>query len=228
MKQQAIVNVQQSAADMKDLELKEFEDLDKDGEAKEKSAPSKGFAFSHPEEMQARLHHGMTTTHLTSPNIQDQKKDSMKKVGSDMKLPNLGSVKERKVNVVKDGPLGTNRPPDETTCWGRFLQQKLPRLQKPLTPKVTMIVLASVGLFFLIVGGLVLMGSRQAVYQMVQYDGEDTFYENQGYSVSRQECNLPTQRNQSFVTCNVTFTLDEDMSSPIYVHYGLATSCRCP
>eukprot|EP00469_Lotharella_globosa_P019054 CAMPEP_0167813604 /NCGR_PEP_ID=MMETSP0112_2-20121227/1949_1 /TAXON_ID=91324 /ORGANISM="Lotharella globosa, Strain CCCM811" /LENGTH=1523 /DNA_ID=CAMNT_0007712711 /DNA_START=269 /DNA_END=4840 /DNA_ORIENTATION=+ len=199
------------------------------------SAGPKGFAFSHPGEMPAQLHRQMTTNVGDHQSGDKSTKDPQPRQMDCLEPPHgrRGSIQDGKDTKIdmsgqtfkghawEDAKLGKNRPADESTWCGRFLQQKLPRLQKPLTPRVTMIVLTVVGCFFFLIGGLVVMGSQEAVYQMVQYDGNTKDYTSLGYEVEFQDCQLVAARNQSTRTCNITFTLQHDMKSPIYVHYGL-------
>mmetsp|Transcript_18038 Transcript_18038/g.27043 ORF Transcript_18038/g.27043 Transcript_18038/m.27043 type:complete len:1573 (+) Transcript_18038:61-4779(+) len=183
-----------------------------------------GFAFSHPGVTPAVFHRSMTR-----PIDVDEKENA--KMGKDSQhLASVAEHKETKIDMsgqsfkgqpLRDEKLNANRPADESTWCGRFLQQKLPRLQKPLTPRVTMIVLFVVGCFFILLGVLVILGSRDASYQMVQYDGNTQDYRNLGYDVEYQDCSLIASRNQTTRTCNITFTLDTDMKAPVYVHYGL-------
>ncbi|GAB5362728.1 hypothetical protein AAMO2058_000823000 [Amorphochlora amoebiformis] len=210
-------------ARIKDVQLSQYLGVEN------KNKGDLGFAFSHPGETPAQMHRSMTTPQLLDEEKTKKKpgKSSQHQLGD----PKSNQQKDVKISMShqtfkmqawQDAKLSANRPLDETTCCGRFLQQKLARLQKPLTPRVTMIVLAVVGCFFLLIGGLVIMGSHAAAYQMVQYDGSTSNYKSLGYNVEFQDCELKAARNQSYRRCNITFKLNQDMSSPIFVHYGLS------
>jgi len=232
-----IKDIDMAVFDQKQGDVKK-DDAKEEAEAKgeEETQPTDGYAFSHPGEVLASLHRSMTTSNIVVdekqlknaaaiadekekkalPKLESHKSDSL--LQEEIKL----DLQARKAeNEAEDTQLESHRPPDESTWCGRFLQQKLPRLQKPLTPRVTIIVLTVVGCLFLLLGGLVMWGSANAQYQMVHYDGNSDFYETEGFTVNRQDCHLPAERNQGTRVCNLTMTLEQDMNSPVYVHYGL-------
>ncbi|GAB5367271.1 hypothetical protein AAMO2058_001215800 [Amorphochlora amoebiformis] len=211
---------------IEDIEIKNYKSSTAQtkttSESKSINVSPHGFAFSHPGVEHAQLAKSMTAARKPKVNG-DKKLPRSEKTGSerDIKL-DIGGKMEMKRGAMTDTKLNKNRPLDESSWCGRFLQQKLPRLQKPLTPRVTIIVLTSVGCFFLLLGGLVLMGSQASAYQLIQYDGDESVYNGLGYTMEYEDCSLRASRNQSYRTCNVSITLEDDMTAPVHVHYGLS------
>mmetsp|Transcript_2276 Transcript_2276/g.3364 ORF Transcript_2276/g.3364 Transcript_2276/m.3364 type:complete len:1627 (-) Transcript_2276:287-5167(-) len=214
--------------ELNDIEMHE---LEKASAEEKKQGTTKGFDFSHPGATPAPLHRAMTTRKLTEEEKKSLERKDQENNASSSKSQNAGRVnadrKDTHINVsmkghaFEDTKLHSNRPADESTWCGRFLQQRLPRAQKPLTPRVTMIVLSIVGCFFILIGGLVIMGSNEASYQMVMYEGDRSDYESLGYELDYQDCKLAAARNQTERVCDITMDLKNDMKAPVFVRYGL-------
>lgn len=203
--------------------ISEMEDITKGAEDDDEKRDQHGFAFSHPGATPAPVQNALTTSSKQPKDSKDRKSSvgaqqtSRSRQQSDGKDGLRADIKE----ISRPHQLASKRPLDESTWCGRFLQQKLPRHQRPLTPKVIITVLTCVGLLFFLLGGLVISGSNHASYQMIQYDGNQQDYEDLGYKVDFQACRVYGSRNLTYQTCNVTFTLDQDMEAPVFVHYGL-------
>lgn len=95
-----------------------------------------------------------------------------------------------------------NKPPDTP-----FRQQTLAAWQPILTPKKVMIFFAVIGILFVALGSLIYSQSESIVELTAKYDEKGTSDYPDCQTIGGE--------------CDITFTVKDDMSAPVYVYYEL-------
>lgn len=105
---------------------------------------------------------------------------------------------------MADPSAKVNRPPSTD-----FHQQRLKSWQPILTPLTVIILFAAIGVAF-IPTGVSLLNTSNSIYQsIITYDGDG----------ASPDCTIHTQFAGKL--CNITFTLHDDVTGPLYVYYSL-------
>ncbi len=93
-----------------------------------------------------------------------------------------------------------------------FKQQRLKAWQPILTPKWVIATYALVGIVFIPIGAALKAASDNIAEYSIQYDGD-------GSNAAAAACRISV-RNES-KTCDISFTLPQDMTGTVYVYYEL-------